>query len=346
MKQSIVVLSGVGIILFSISGDISADGTRRDITAKTRRAIERALEYLKKSQNSDGSFGSSYQLAASALAGMAFLGYGNLYNEGPYGQQVAKLVHYMLKMQDRAGFFDDNQCRMHGHGYATLFLALVYGSLPPTIQSKVKTALKRAVKVIQKSQSNYGGWYYYPYHYGSFYASDEGSVTVTVVQALRAAKDAGIYVPKAVITKGINYIRKCMTPTGCRYRYRGGHTTYTLTAAAVSVLNAYGVYDSKEHHMGMKVLRSTIKAYGNPFDAARWRWYGNLYAAQAFYQAGDKDWKLYYPKTYKMLIDTQNNDGSWTGRGRGWGYYGACFSTAIAALILEIPLNYLPIFQR
>ena len=345
MKRYLIVLL-LGSLVVGAGGDIFCDGPTRDVTSKTRLAIERALEFLKKSQNSDGSFGSSYQLAVSSLAGMAFLGYGNLYNEGRYGQQVAKLVHYILKMQDRAGFFDDNQCRMHGHGYATLFLAQVYGSLPPTVQSKVKTALKKAIKVIIRSQSNYGGWYYYPYHYGNFYASDEGSVTVTQVQALRAAKDAGIYVPKKVVNKGLNYMRKCMTSTGCRYRYNGGHTTYTLTAAAVSVLNAYGVHKSKELSTGMKVLRNTIKAYDNPFNAARWIWYGNLYAAQSFYQVGDKDWKLYYPKVYKLLIESQNQDGSWSGRGRGWGYYGPCFATAIGALILEVPLGYLPIFQR
>jgi len=177
--------------------------------------------------------------------------------------------------------------------------------------------------------------------------SDEGSVTVTQVQALRSARNAGIYISKKVIENGIKYMQKSMTPSGCRYTISGGHTTYTLTAAAVSVLNAYGVHDSKELQMGMKVLRERIKAFPCPFSAAEWSWYGNLYAAQSFFQSSDTDWAAYYRKTYEMLINTQMSDGSWRSGERGWGGdYGPCFSTAIGALILELPLGYLPLFQK
>jgi squalene cyclase len=323
-----------------IDGHIYGNGLEPDITPKTRRAIERALEFLMKRQNSDGSFGNMYSLASSSLAGLAFLAYGNLYNEGLYGSCVAKLVDYILKTQDSVGFFDDNQCMMHGHGYATLFLAEVYGSLPPTLQAKVKEALRKAIKVIERSQSNYGGWYYYPSHTAGFVPSDEGSVTVTQVQALRSARNSGIYISKKVIDNGIKYIQKCMTPQGCRYTLSGGGCTYTLTAAAVSVLNAYGVHESKEANIGMNVLRNAIKGRGNAFEVAEYTWYGNLYAAQSFYQAGDKDWAAYYKGTYKYLISTQGQSGGWSGD------YGDVFATAIAALILELPLCYLPLFQR
>ena len=342
----------VVLALLVLVGD-AASQQRNDVTPQTRKAVKAALDFLAKQQNADGSFSSNYQLAASSLAGLAFLGFGSNYTRGPYRTQIQKLVEYILKIQDGQGYFDDGQCRMHGHGYATLFLAMAYGSMPPEKQKQVKRALQKAVRIIVRSQSRDGGWWYYPAHTG-YNLSDEGSVTVTQVQALRACRDAGIHVPKRVIDRGLRYIKHSTTPAGTRYRISGGRTTVTLTAAGVAVLNAYGVYDPKECiqlRWGLDVLKRAIKRALNrgmaAMDAIEWTWYGNLYAAQACWQAGDELWNLYYPSTYKRLLSTQDASGAWT-RARGrWGMsYGTVFGTAIAALMLEVPMGYLPLFQR
>jgi hypothetical protein len=319
-------------------------GVAEAVSPRTRVAIAKALGFLKTQQHKDGSFGRSYQLANSALAGLAFLGNGNSYKRGPYGDQVAKVLQYILGTQDKWGYLDDNHCRMHGHGYATLFLAEIYGMLPREYQKRVQKALQKACTVIADSQTEEGGWGYLPSHAlgRSRYLSDEGSVTVTVVQPLRAARNAGIRVPKAVIDKGIKYIQKCMGPQGCRYTIssRGGGT-YDLTAGAVSVLNAAGIYKSKALDMGLKIMRKRIAGVDVPLRAARMFWYGNMYATQAMWHAGGKDWESFYPKSFEYLLQTQQENGSWGKSG-----YGAVFSTSIAVLMLEVPLGYLPMFER
>ena len=68
--------------------------------------------------------------------------------------------------------------------------------------------------------------------------------------------------------------------------------------------------------------------------------YTNLYAAQAFYQAGDKYWDPYFPRTRDELIKIQSADGSWQMD------VGTTFSTSIALIILQLPYKYLPIYQR
>jgi len=340
----------IGLVIVICVQDVRSQ-QRGDVTVQTRRAVKAALDFLAKQQNADGSFGANYQLASSALAGLAFLGYGSNYNHGPYRAQIQKLVEYILKIQDAQGYFDDGQCRMHGHGYATLFLAMAYGSMPYEKRKQVKKALQKAVRITARSQSREGGWYYYPAH-ERFPSQDEGSVTVTQVQALRACRDAGIYVSKSIIDRGQRYIKRSTTSSGTRYHIHGGRTTVTLTAAGVAVMNAYGVYDPRtciQLKWGLDVLKRAIKSRlsrgGVAMSAVNWPWYGNLYLSQACWQAGDEMWKLYYPTTYKRLLSTQNTDGSWT-RTRGGRAYGAVFSTAIAALILEVPMGYLPLFQR
>jgi hypothetical protein len=261
------------------------------------------------------------------------------------------VLQYILSVQDKWGYIDDYQCRMHGHGYATLFLAEIHGMLAPERQKRVDTALRKACRVILDSQTLRGGWDYHPLHTVGCRAelSDEGSITVTVVQALRAARNAGINIPREAINNGVKYIEECMTPEGCKYRYTDGSSwkSYALTAAAVSVLNASGVYESKALEMGLTFMRRRIAEVNIPLQASKWPWYGNLYAAQALWQAGGKDWENFFRKSFPYLVNVQGSNGAWDGSCGGWGSgYGDVFATSIGALILEIPLGYLPIFER
>ena len=74
-------------------------------------------------------------------------------------------------------------------------------------------------------------------------------------------------------------------------------------------------------------------------------WYGNYYAAQVFFLAGDDDpelWNWYWTRIKRDLLAMQETDGSWPNRTGP----GSAFSTAIACIILQIPNQYLPIFHR
>ena len=80
---------------------------------------------------------------------------------------------------------------MHGHGFALMFLASVYGMITKeSLRQQVGDAIRKAVTLTSQGQSGAGGWTYIP---GT---GDEGSVTVTQVQALRAAHNAGFLVPQ------------------------------------------------------------------------------------------------------------------------------------------------------
>jgi hypothetical protein len=90
-------------------------------------------------------------------------------------------------------------------------------------------------------------------------------------------------------------------------------------------------------------LQRNLAAYRrNPAAAIEkeWFFYGNLYMAQALFQQGGEAWKDWYPKVRSQLLSRQAADGSWESP------YGNEYATATAVLILEIPLGYLPLFQR
>src|SRR5207249_9226733 len=89
--------------------------------------------------------------------------------------------------------------------------------------------------------SAYGGWTYVPG------GGDEGSVTVTQIQALRAAQNAGFTVPKGTIEAAVKYLELCRNPDGgIVYSYAsGGESRLAISAAAIATLYNAGEYDSK-----------------------------------------------------------------------------------------------------
>src|SRR5207248_3137723 len=76
---------------------------------------------------------------------------------------------------------------------------------------------------------------------------DEGSVTITQLQGLRAARNAGIPVPKETITRAMEYLEACTTTKGgVIYSYAGsggaaaaGQERPPITAAAVACQSGY-----------------------------------------------------------------------------------------------------------
>src|ERR1700736_3459545 len=68
-------------------------------------SIARALEFLQRTQEPDGSWksGSSKSAAITALSVMAFLSAGHVPGEGPYGATVEKGVRWILSIQQDRG---------------------------------------------------------------------------------------------------------------------------------------------------------------------------------------------------------------------------------------------------
>ena len=312
------------------------------------------LSYLERKQR-NGAVGSQFQVAVTSLAGLAALGAGYQPGEGPYGTFLLNCLNYLQSMEQRgSGYITESgkaerRSRMHGHCYAVLFLTQVAGSLPREKEQAVWSLIERGVGVIEQAQSSRGGWYYGAANRDD---EDEASVTVGALQALRAARNVGVHVDAFRVRQAIRYVKECQGNDGSfAYSLREpGRRTFALTTAAVSTLNAAGVYESLELRKGLVFLRKSLvrrpRYVSEPWLAAEpeYRFYSNLYAAQAFYQDKGDLWERWYPKIRDYLTSRQQStgpaNGSWESN------FGNEYATAMALLILEVPLGYLPIFQR
>lgn len=316
------------------------------VTREIHEAVQRGLEWLARNQANDGSWRNSggygsYPAAMTGLAGMALVAGGSTPTRGRYWREVRDSTDFLLKHADPGnGVISvpaEEGRSMYGHGFATLYLASVFGmEEDQKKQDKLKRVLDKAVGLIAQAQSSAGGWIYTPDS-----NSDEGSVTVTQIQALRACRMAGIVVDKKIIDKAVDYIKRCQNPDGSiRYSLgSGGDGRPAITAAGCAVLYNAGVYDDQP--FVDKAIQYCKKHISVTVDNTGHHYYAHLYWSQALYQRGGQDWTDYYAKKAVWLLKQQKKDGSWEGDG-----VGTVYGTAIALTMLQLPYSYAPIFQR
>lgn len=346
------------IFILYLPLNITAQGTNKVIDTRTQRAIRNGIQYiigyqkLDKQKEDYGAFynprSKRYSIAITSFACLSLLANGNLPNRGKYGKEVAAGLDFILNSVNNNGYISrrDDHSKMHGHGFALLFLAEVYGMKENRSKygKLFLKKLKRATLLTLNSQTKEGGWGYSP---GDM--SHEGSITVCQLQALRAVRNIGIRVPKKNILRAIDYLKRSANPDGT-FKYRlnmpSRRKSFPLTAAGVSSLNATGEYESPEVKKGLTFMMGYLPPWGKTdryYQA--FYYYGQFYAAQAMYQAPKKYWEKWYPAVRDDLLKKQNK-GAWGNRGSGYSRFGSVYATSIATLILQIPYNYLPIFQK
>ena len=311
----------------------------RMMTAGTDRAIEQGLRFLAAQQQGDGAFGTrgySRNVAVCGLCGLAFMAGGSTPGRGPYGGQVRKALRFVLDHAQPSGYIkidgSASHGPMYGHGFATLFLAQAYGmSRHPELREK----LVKAIQLIIDAQNKDGGWRYHQHPHDA-----DVSVTVCQVMALRAARNAGLHVPNEVIDRCIKYVKRSQNSDGgFQYMIRGGQSAFPRSAAGLVALYSAGIYDGPEITKGIEYLMRYLPR-ANRIRRESHYFYGHYYAAQAMWQAGGDQWAQWYPAIRNELISLQRPKGYWMDS--------ICreYGTAMACIILQMPNNVLPIFQR
>lgn len=382
-----------------LGGTASADDVVTgppEFTPRVAQAVEKGLEYLRRTQAADGSWhcnvgfkvNTTYNVVAreaphpgvTALAGTAFLAGGHLPGRGPYGEVLNKAVDYVLSVTHESGFISANETRMYSHAFATLFLAEVYGSsLDRAKNERVREKLDRAVQFILRAQNEQGGW-----RYEANAVDSDMSVTVCQVMALRAARNKGIRVPQKNIDAAVRYVLESAVTGGrampwgfgdgemrrgaFKYQYRertpiGTRASLALTGAGMATLFGAGLYDdaailswARDNGMARyapggerppsladmaQYILDEYEGHTRAYPRHYFWFYGHYYSCQAMYIAGGKVWERYFPLVRDHLLRHQDGDGSWDVH-----QVGRTFGTAVACVILQVPLRFLPVLDQ
>jgi hypothetical protein len=303
---------------------------------------------------------------------------------GPYADAVEAGLRFLANRAafdhppDPPGYIagNDQNSQMHGHGFATLALASASGNLGSGRVAAVRDAVRngrepnqldfadlvryglwRAVQCTEAAQDkDTGGWTYSPMGGGH-----EGSMTVTQVLALRAAQDAGVPVTKKVIDHAYEYLRKSQNLQhrdlygGFAYQQQQKErVSLALTSAALTTLFGLGRY-GEAHAEDRKIIEDALGYVDRRFEEdyndtsrSEWYYYRLFYLVQAIYLSTDdaRDVRIrrYWPRIRNAVLEWQNADGSFKNSPDAQRSPEYC--TAMGCLILQVPLETLPIFQR
>ncbi|GMU23882.1 MAG: hypothetical protein AMXMBFR13_39600 [Phycisphaerae bacterium] len=308
-----------------------------EITPETRERIQRGLDYLASNQSENGSFHGSYgrNTGIVSFIVLSHMATGVIPERGPRGRLVARSIDYVLQHAQLSGLISNPRDTAHGpmyeHAMSTLMLAEVWGMYD---RPGLLDALQRAINLIISCQNDQGGWRYQPRP-----ADADVSVTVMQLIALRAAKNAGLSVPRRTFDSAIEYVKSCASASGgFMYQPGVGGDGYARTAAGVCSLLACGDYESPEVLRAIAYLQERKQPEQRGDDHLH---YGLYYAAQAMYQVPDPaQWTQWFPVARADLLGRQQADGSWEGEA------GPLYGTAMSILALSVPYRYLPIYQH
>jgi hypothetical protein len=351
---------------------------------EVQRAVDKGLKHLASIQSHEGSWsndignklGNSYQrnidgigkphLGVTAICCMAFMAAGHMPDRGEYHINVARGLAFVLDNIDRdTGWISKFGTRMYEHAFCSMFLAEVYGQ---TRDPVVLDHLRNAIRFIVESQNKQGSWRYVPNQQDS-----DMSICVCQLQALRAAANVGVLVPKNAIEDAKDYVRKSYNHyyNSGSFKYQidwDDRSTFALTAAGIVALQSAGEYASHTYtpREGGQQIKLDLNAsivylrQNRPDRSASYMipgtricdygfWYGHYYAAQAMHQyqfVSKREWDDWDAMNRKHFLKLQHSNGAWTDEIGGFDQTKNAYATAMACLILSIPRGYLPIFQN
>jgi len=326
-------------------------------TTVTEAAVARALRWISRHQNPDGSFslhafnrtadcqgqcdgvGTPSDVAGTALALLPMLGAGQTHRQGEYGTVVRVALEWLLARQKKNGDLQDPSLgRMYAHGLASIVLCEAYAL---TGDSQLRDAAQRALDFIIQAQHPAGGWRYLPGEAG------DTSMVGWQLMALNSGRMAGLSVPSETLWKATEYLNSAQTdPAGSKYGYLPGMAASAAMTAEALLCRQYLGWP--RNHPGLRGgIRFLLDRHPpDPKQTNIYYWY---YATQVFHHYGGPDWERWNDRMRRILVDTQvkkgHAAGSWN-PDSAWGTTGGrLFQTALAACTLEVYYRYLPLYR-
>lgn len=326
-------------------------------TATTEASVKAGLEWLKKQQMRDGGWSlvGPYQdgaivenrCSATAMALLAFQGFGathqsNSATNPDYHDVVERGWNYLLKSQDKDGFFQHDgghNHRSYAQAQATIAICEIYGM---TKDTKFKRPGQLALDWAHKAQSpELGGWRYQPR------VDSDTSVTGWYVMAFQSGLMAGLEVQSPNLDQVNKFLDRVQHEGGTQYGYQvGSPPLLSMTAEALLCRQYLGwKHDDPRMRAGIDLLLENRIDYDK--DPNVYYWY---YATQACHHMDGEDWNRWNSVMRHAVPTAQtktgSEKGSWSAAGDRWGPHGGrLYTTCLSVFMLETYYRHLPIYK-
>jgi len=331
------------------------------------QSLTMALDYLAREQSKEGYWTQSrnnYKIGIAGLALQAFIG-GECAPKD-YSSNINAAINfvktgyhpsseYQSDTKDRViygGLIAEDE-PMYEHAIATLSLieALVEMndlSLAPLIEDALQLII-RAQNTEHKPEllggpididsANYGGW-----RYNSNSTDSDISVTGWQILALKGALSAGFSIPEWSLPKAADYLRSCYDEDYHSFGYTSPGGGCARTGMGVLGLQLSGYSDDPIIKAALRYMQDNAPTWEFEDPGDGWLFYYWYYGSRAMLLAGGEYWRIWKDWTCRLLIDHQNDDGSWTGSQKEEEM--EIYTTALGALMLELCCGHLPVYMH
>ena len=304
--------------------------------------------YAEGGKRADGAGGRSLQdLDVTGLATLAFLGAGQTHvpvrgsdRQSEHAATVQKAIDWIIAGQKPDGDLR-RKGQMYGQAMATMVLSEAYTM---TGDERLLAPLRKAVAFIIDAQNPGLGWRYEPRK------DNDTSVAGWEVMALKSAEIAGLKVPDKVYRGAANWLDKVRSGKhGGLYSYQERKSpTPAMTAEGLFTAQCIDFQPTSPRTQASVAYLLRNKPEYTPGHAEKTNLYYWYYASLALHQLGGPAWEEWNASLSSVLVRLQRTDGpfagSWDAR-TPWGRYGGrTYTTAIAALTLEVYYRYLPFY--
>lgn len=301
---------------------------------ETERAVARALEWLKRAQESDGRWSSKKNggevNADTAMTGMAllcFLSAGHTHTQdGPYRETVSRAIEHLVSRQQADGDLAPDET-MYGQTIASVALCEAYAM---THDARLARAVKLAVEFVDASARSNDG------------SAGRTSVLGWQVMAMESARRAGVKTSNITFDAARRWLDSVASAGAPgRYAYqRGQAASPAMTAEAMFVQQLLG-RGSGEARM-QDSARFILEAKPRWQDGAPTHyWY---YATLAMFQQQGEAWREWNDALVPELLSHQRTEGelagSWDPQDRWSKLCGRVHQTAVCTLSLEVYYRY------
>ncbi|MBU0678260.1 MAG: terpene cyclase/mutase family protein [Verrucomicrobia bacterium] len=321
----------------------------------TEPAVIKALEWLKKTQEANGSWpagGHQNRVGLTGLALLTFLAHGETVDSPDYGETVTKAIRYLVDQQNGRGdgFFCEmkNGPASYAHAIAAYAICEAFSM---TRIPELKDVMEKATAGIINGQQATGLW-----DYGY---KKEGRRDLSVagwnIQALKSAYIAGseqISLTNAIY-KSVEGMKNMQTDDG-RFFYsmtdgNGSGAKESMTGVAVLCLQLLGHGGDQAARTGLQVLDAAECDYQKQEWQAMhhfpcYNWY---YITQAKFHKGKATWDAWNRQFAPEIVKNQNPEGYWTKPDDKGSQVTEekIYATTLCALTLQVYYRFLPTYQ-
>ena len=328
-------------------------------TKASEKSVASALKWFATHQNSDGSWNLDHRFGpcqsrcrhpgirsdapngATALALLPFLGAGQTHLEGPYKENVAAGLQFLLRnmriIGQRGSLFDQGG-NYYSHGLGAIVLCEAYAMTKD--KNLAKPAQMAIFETAYAQDPIGGGWRYSAQQRG------DTSALGWQLMALKSAHMAYLKVPSQTYIGASRFLDSVQSDSGAKYGYTGPTRPQSATTAVGLLCRMYLGWkrDEPAIERGVETFKRKGPSEGNM--------YYNYYATQVMRHFGGEPWKVWNESMREYLVRTQaqmgHEKGSWhfPGGGHAGHVGGRLYATSMATMILEVYYRHMPIYQE